>query len=459
MRKRRGPGSTASAASPNGCLTSSPTVKSQTPSQPQPPTYNSDSSCLSGPSDQLEDASPTINRPEREKTDCTARTGEEGDGAKENTRVKERDRETAILDDGDPSSPEAMRREHSCCGPAGGKCSDPMEWERKREPCLSNGHCLGHCSSSIKSHPKSQTLPALPSKSVSPPPHSTHMELCHRHSAHPLPGLPWERPSPPPTLPCLLRPCYPYSPPERTHPHSHTLPASNRLCTGEECHLFHYSSHSPTAHLSHQSLPTSPYREMFFGSPTPPSGCPCRDCSSRREHQSASVRPFHSLHVDQPESPHWSPGAGVQRAREAPQLWGSENPWEMAREAEIWQCKSAMPGFRICHSTMDQSPTPEHPRYAIGPHQGYPSPQSLMDVRDGASSGYHTPPQPRHSCPCSPYQSSPAESHESRGYVSGYHSGSASPLPTSSPSPGRGRLPEPPSTPRDLQHDDHLKGI
>ncbi|KAM9362117.1 tensin-2-like [Symphorus nematophorus] len=453
VKKRRGPGSTASAGSPNGCLTSSPTVKPQTPSQPQPTlTYTSDSCRSSIPSDQLEDASLSINRTERDNTDCPSRRGDEED-AKEKTRGKERDRETAILDDGDPSSPGHLRREHSCCGRAPTKCVD-VGWEREREPCLSNGHCLGRCGS-IKSHPKSQTLPALPSKSVSPPPHSAHMELCHRHSAHPLPELPWERPPPPPPLPCLLRPCYPYSSPERTHPHSHTLPASNRLCTGEECHLFHYPSHNPASHLSHQSLPSSPYREMFFGSPTPASGCPCRDCSSRREHQSASVRSFHPLHPDQSENPHWSQGATVQRPREVPPLWESENPWDVARETEIWQCKSAMPAFRICHSPLDQGPNLEHPRFTIGPHQGYPSPQSLMDVRDGASSGYHTPPQPRHSCPCSPYQSSPAESHESRGYASGYHSGSASPLPTSSPSPGRGRLPETPSGSRDQQHAEH----
>ncbi|XP_028432042.1 tensin-2 isoform X1 [Perca flavescens] len=453
VRKRRGPGSTASAASPNGCLTSSPTVKPQTPSQPQSLTYTSDSSRSSVPSDHLEDSSPSINRPEKENTDCPVRRGDGEDGAKEKRRGKEKDRETAILDDGDPQSPGGLRREHSCCGRAGAKCGDGG-WEREREPCLSDGHCLGRCNS-IKKNPKSQTLPALPCKSVSPPPHSTHMELCHRHSAHPLPELPWERPPPAPPLPCLLRPCYPYSTAEHNHPHSHTLPALNRLCTGEECHLLHYSSHSPASHLSHQSLPSSPYRELFFSSPTPSSGCHCRDCSSRREHQSASVRAFHPLHPDQSENPHWSQRAGVQRTREAPPLWESENPWEVAREAEFWQCKSAMPAFRVCHP-LDQSPNLE-PRYAIGPHQGYPSPQSLMDVRDGASSGYHTPPQPRHSCPCSPYQSSPAESHESRGYASGYHSGSASPLPASSPSPGRGRLPETPSGSRDQQHTQHHK--
>ncbi|TKS70863.1 Tensin-2 [Collichthys lucidus] len=455
VRKRRGPGSTASAASPNGCLTSSPTVKPQTPNQPQPLTHTRDSSRSSVPSDHQDNSSQSINHPEKENTDCHLKRGGGEDGVKEKTRGKERDRETAILDDGDPSGLGGLRREHSCCGRASTKCGD-VGWEREREPCLSNSHCLGRCSS-VKKHPKSQTLPALPSKSVSPPPHSPHMELCHRHSAHPLPELPWERPPPPPPLPCVLRPCYPYSTNERTHLHSHTLPASNRLCTGEECHLFHYSSHNPTSHLSHQSLPSSPYREMFFGSPTPSSGCPCRDCSNRREHQSAPIRTFHPLHPDQSENPHWSQGAGVQRTREAPPLWESENPWDVAREAEIWQCKAAMPTFRVCQSTLDQGPNPEHPRYAIGPHQGYPSPQSLTDVRDGASSGYHTPPQPRHSCPCSPYQSSPAESHESRGYASGYYSGSASPLPASSPSPGRGKLPETPSGCRDQQQAEHHK--
>ncbi|XP_029990735.1 tensin-2-like isoform X2 [Sphaeramia orbicularis] len=449
VRKRRGPGSTASAASPNGCLSSSPTVKPQTPSHPQSPTSTSDSRHSSAPSDHQEE--PSVNHPEGNDKDSSPRRPGEKDGAKEKTKGKERDRETAILDDGDLSSP-GSRREHPCCNQP--KCGT-MGWEREREPCLPNSHCLGRCNS-IKNHPKSQTLPALPSKSVSPPPPSTHMELCHRHSAHPLPELPWERPPPPPP-PCLHRPCYPFSTPEHTHPHSHTLPASNRLCPGQDCHLFHFSSHGPSAHLSHQSLPSSPYREMFFGSPTPSSGCPCRDCSSRREHQSAPIRTFHPLHPDQSENPQWSQGASMQRTREVPPVWETENPWEVAREAEFWQCKSAMPAFHTCHPPMNQSPTPDQRRFAFIPHQSYPSPQSLMDVRDGASSGYHTPPQPHHSCPCSPYQSSPAESHESRGYASGYHSGSASPLPGSSPSPGRGRLPDTPSRSRDQQCTEHQK--
>ncbi|XP_047439777.1 tensin-2-like isoform X2 [Mugil cephalus] len=444
VKKRRGPGATA--PSPNGCLTSSPTVKPQTPIKPQPHSHASDSSCSSVPSD---NTSPPRKCSEGEAPNCPLRRGDGEDRAKERTRGKEKDRETAILDDGDPSSPGGLRREHSCCGRTGPKCGD-VGWERDREPCLPNGHCLGRCSS-VKNHPKSQTLPVLPSKSMSPPPHSAHMELCHRHSGHPLPELPWERSPPPPPLPCLHRPCYPYPTPEHAHQRSRTLPAANRLCSGEEYHLFHY----PGSHLSHQSQPSSPYREMLFGPPAPSSGCPCQDCTSRRDHQAASVRTFHPLHPDQPENHHWSQGVGLQRTREAPPQWETENPWEIASEAEFWQCKSALPPFHLCHPSVDQ--VPEQPRFALAPHQSYPVPQSLIDVRDGASSGYHTPPQPRNSCPCSPYQSSPAESHGSRGYASGYHSGSASPLPASSPSPGRGKLPETPSGSRVHPHTEQHK--
>ncbi|XP_029947966.1 tensin-3-like isoform X3 [Salarias fasciatus] len=453
VRKRRGPGATVSAVSPNGCLTSSPTVKTQTSNQSQGPSYNSTRSSVT--SDHLSDASLSVNSPEKESIESPLRRIEGDDRTPEKTRGKERDRETAILDDGDPSSPGGLRRERSCCGRGSAKCGE-MGRERDRESCLSNGHCLGRCNS-VKNNPKSQTLPALPSKSVSPPPpHSTHIELCHRHSAHPLPELPWERSPPPPPLPCLHRPCYSYSAPEHTHPHSHTLPASNRLCMGEECHLFHYSSHGPGSHLPHQSQPSSPYREMFFSSAAPSSACACQDCSSRRQHQSASVRSFHPLHADQPD-PHWSQGAGVHRTREALPLWETENPWELAREAEFWQRKSPMTGFRLCHPTTDQAPNQEQPRFALVPPHSYPMPQSLGDLRDGASSGYHTPPQLQHSCPCSPYQASPAESHESRGYASGYHSGSASPLPASSPSPVKGRLPETPSGSREQQQTENHK--
>ncbi|KAM9758384.1 tensin-2-like isoform 2-T2 [Menidia menidia] len=428
VRKRRGPGTTASAAaSPNGCLTSSPTVKTQP--HPQPLTYTSSSSCSSVPSDHPGKESLSVHSPDRDKSERTVETQ-----AKEKTRDKERDRETAILDDGDPSISVGSRQERSFCSQTGTKCSNACR-EMDRELCLPSGHCLGRCKS-IKNNPKSQTLPALPSKSMSSPPHLTHLELCHRHSTNPLSELPWELQLPHPSLPCLHRQCYPCPTTEHTHNHSHTLPASNRLCTGDECHLFHYSGLGPGPH--------SPYREMFFGSPASSSCCPCQECSSRREYQSASVRALHLLHPDQSENPHWVQAPGI-RSRDALPLWETENPWELKREAELWQCKSSMPGYRICQSTLDKVPNPEQSRFVIAPHHNYSIPQSLIDVRDGASSGYHTPLQPRHSCPCSPYQSSPSESRESRGYASGYHSGSASPLPANSPSPGRGKLPDTPS--------------
>lgn len=425
VKKHRGPGSTTKPT--NGCLPNSPTMKPQAPSPPRP--------LPSVPSDHQEQSS--MNRSEG---DCPSKGNGKDEATKEKTCGKERDRETAILDDGALSSPRGSRRERSCCGQTVLKCGSTG---LDREPCLVNSHCHGRCNC-VKNNPKSQTLPALPSKPVSPPPNSSHMELYHRHSSHPLPELPWERPAQPlsQNLPCLHRPCCPYPTPEHSHPHSHTLPASNRLCTGPDCQLYHFPSLSPSTHLSHQSLPTSPYRELFFGPPTPSSGCPCRDCFTRREHQ--SVRTFHPLHPDQAVNPQWPHGPGLQRTREVPQLW--ESPWEVSREAEFWQCKPVQP-LQPAYSC----PTPDQRRFPCAPHQSYPSPKSLVDVRDGVSSGYHTPPQPHHSCSYSPYQSSPAESHESHGYVSGYHSGSASPLPGSTPSPSRARLPNTPPGSRDQQ--------
>ncbi|MED6263846.1 hypothetical protein CHARACLAT_008827 [Characodon lateralis] len=455
VRKRRGPGATSSAASPNGCLTSSPTVQPQSASRLQPFTFNISPRNSAVSSDQLSEASSSINFSERENPDCPLRRGDVDNRANEKRKEKERDRETAILDDGDPSSPVVMRQEHSCCGQAVKKCTD-AGWERDLDLCLSSGRCLGHCNS-IKKHAKSQTLPALPFKSMSSPSHSTVVELCHRHSAHPVAEITWDHPIHPPSLPCLNRPCYPYTTPEHALAHSHTLPASNRCYPGEECHLLQYPGHGSGSHPSLQPHPGSPYREVFISSPTSASYCPCQDCSSRREHQSTSVKVFRQLHPDQTESPHWLQGTRVQQSREAPRLWEAEKPWELTREADLWQCKTPMLAFNVCHSPMDHSSNPEQPRFAIAQHQNYPIPQSLMDARDGVSSGYNTPLQPQHSCPCSPYQSSPSENHESRGYASGYYSGSASPLPASSPSPARGRLPDSPLGSGEQSHNEQQK--
>ncbi|XP_067086877.1 tensin-2-like isoform X3 [Osmerus mordax] len=443
VKKRRGPDSTAPGA-PRG-PSGSPTVKPPA----QPSALSSDSGHSSAPSDHLEDPRRSPPDPGREEAvGCVLRRGEGEDGARDRLRAsrKERDRETAILDDGEPQTPEAAsRRERSCCGRTerGHWCQRCGEAGWERETCLANGHCLDRCNST-KINPKSRTLPALPSKSMSPPPHTP--QSCHRHSAHPLPELPWERPPPP--LPCLHRPCYPYPAPEHAHPHSLSLPASNRLfCGGEECPLFHYSAHVPTPRHSHQSLPSSPYREMFFGPPAPTS-CPCRECTNRREHQSASTRHFHPLRPDQSESLHWAREAGLRQGREGLTLWETETPWEMDRDAEAWYRRQAMPPYHVCHSPGQGQTQLEQSPFVMDPHMGYPSvPHSLVDVRDRGSSGYHTPPHPRHSCPCSPLQASPAESHESRGYGSGYQSGSASPLPPGGPpnpgaSPGRAKLAE-----------------
>ncbi|XP_071015437.1 tensin-2-like [Oncorhynchus clarkii lewisi] len=447
VKKHRGRGS------PNACSTGNPTAKPPPPaqpqSQPQPLSLSSDSGHSSTPSEHMEDPPPyPLSRLENEKevVDCLLRRGEGGE--KDRAMQRERDRETAILDDGDSVPEGGLRREQwSCHGRRCQKCGEASGWER--EPCFANGHCMARCNNSTKGNIKSRALSSLPSQQpVSPRPLEPHLDMCQRHSAHPLPKLPWE--CPPPPLPCLHRPCYPYPAPEHAPPNSHTIPASNRLfCGGEECRVLHYLTTRPAPpRLSHQSLPSSPYREMFFSPAAPPrsDGCPCRDCTCRQEHQSASARAFHPLCPDQPESLHWprrqdselwDRDAGLMRGREGPsQLWEPDNPWEAEREAEFWQRRSmrGMSPYIGCHSPLGQGP-------------GYPSPQPLLD-NPGGSSGYNTPLPPCHSCPCSPYQqNSPSRRHGSPRYASGYQSGSTLPLPPGSPNPGDSQS-EPPT---DLQ--------
>nr|XP_046195603.1 tensin-2-like isoform X2 [Oncorhynchus gorbuscha] len=441
----------------NACSTGNPTAKPPPPAQPQsqpqpqPLSLSSDSGHSSTPSDHMEDPPHCLlshleNENEKEVVDCLLRRGEGGE--RDRAMQRERDREMAILDDGDSVPEGGLRREQwSCHGRRCQRCGEASGWER--EPCFANGHCMARCNSSTKGNLKSRALSALPSQQpVSPRPLEPHLDMCHLHSAHPLPKLPWE--CPPPPLPCLHRPCYPYPAPEHAPPNSHTIPASNRLfCGGEECRVFHYPATRPAPpRLSHQSLPSSPYREMFFSPAAPPrsDGCPCRDCTCRQEHQSASARAFHPLCPDQPESLHWPRGqdsvlwdrdAGLRRGREGPsQLWEPDNSWEAEREAEFWQRSSVrgMSPYVGCHSPLGQGP-------------GYPSPQPLLD-NPGGSSGYNTPLPPCHSYPCSPYQQDPpSESHGSPRYASGYQSGSTLPLPPGSPNPGDSQS-EPPT---DLQ--------
>ncbi|XP_077459706.1 tensin-2-like isoform X2 [Stigmatopora argus] len=418
VRKRRGPGLT---SSPIGCLTSSPTVRPPIAHQSQ--TLTGNSSCIS---DQTENYSPCPAHPQRETTESLMER--RGSEIKEHIQAKEKDREPEVFGD----AMGGLRREHSCCGQAGIKYGVAVrQWEQ--EPCISNCHCSG-CCGSMKKHPRSQTLPAIPSKSVSPPPHLMHMEHCHRNSVHPLSELSWEQPAP--SVPCLHRPCFPYSTPEHPHLHGHTLPSSNR-------HYLDFAGQASTSHLSHQSLLSNPYREMFFGPSDQSPGCPCRECSSRREHQAASVRTLHSTHPGQP--------VALQQSGEA--LWESQKPWEVPREADFWQCKSTVPSFLICHSAA-LKPGAEQQRCVLGPRQSCPGPQPRMDVRAEASSGYHAPLSLHQSCPCSPYQPSPIEIHGNRGNAFDYLSGSASPQRASSHTPSRGGLPETPPQAQDQQQED-----
>ncbi|XP_059925339.1 tensin-2-like isoform X2 [Gadus macrocephalus] len=440
VRKRRGPGSTGAVR-----LSLSPTVGPPTQAAaPQPPaSFSSDPGRHS--------ASPSADRPEEPSP--SAPTGPHGDGGERRAaegedragdragRGKERDRETAILDDAEPSGGlEGFRRGgRPCCSPGAGRPGEGV-WERAREPCLaSNGHHPAHraAAAAPKNNPKSRTLPALPSKPLSPTPrHAPHLELYHRHSGHPLPELPWE--CPPAPMLCVHRACFPHSTPELAHPHPHSysLPASSRECSPEGCHLVHCPGHGPP------SLPTSPYRELFFQPPAAPSGCGCRDCAGRREHQSASVRLFHPLHSDKSGGLHWGREVEMQQAREGPPVW-ADSHWEAKREAaEFWQHKTAVQPYRVCHSSLEQPQSPDQAGSVLVLHQGY-----------------RTPPPAHLSCACIPYQSSPAESHESRGYASGYQSGSSSPLAPTSPmpgaSPGRSQAAESPSRARGPSENTH----
>ncbi|KAG7250407.1 hypothetical protein CRUP_038722, partial [Coryphaenoides rupestris] len=457
VRKRRGPGSPTAGAPSNGCLPASPTVGPQVHAvPPQPASFIPASGRCSAPPPPSSSSDRPEERSSTREGEVVERRGVEGEerGRDKAGKGKERDRETAILDDAEPSVlPEGSARERPCCSPtAGAGRAGPGGWEQRgREPCLANNghHHPAHraTTTTTKNNPKSRTLPALPSKPISPTPHhaAPHTELCHRHSGHPLPELPWECPPAPVPMLCVHRACFPHSTPELAqHPHSLSLPAASRLqCPGEECHLVHYSGHGPPSLVSPQPLPTAtspPYRELFFHSPPLPSVCGCRDCAGRREHQSGSVRMFHPLLSDQSGSLHWGREVELQQTREGPPAshW-ADSQWEAKREAaEFWQRKAVVAPYRVCHSPLEQAHSADQAGSVLVLHPGYRTP----------------PGPPAHlSCACVPYQPSPAESLESRGYASGYQSGSSSPLTaTTSPipgaSPGRGQPAQSPSRAR-----------
>ncbi|XP_049919830.1 tensin-2 isoform X2 [Epinephelus moara] len=385
------------------------------------------------------------------------------------------ERETAILDDGDSLPSErtgTLRLSRSC------SCRDGYRSQRCAEPgcdrtlLMPNGYCLDRAPGTNGHHG------ATPSASPNPAAPPSHMDLCQHYSPHshqslPPPDLVWDRQSGPPHY--LHRSCSeasssrhvcPYPSPDLTphphnHPHHHPLSAPGRLCCREDDYPYHHpppphSHHHPHPHHSKPS--TSPtYHDIMLMDGLPPTGCPCRDCSIRREDSAA----YHSLRLDQGDGFHWDREAelqqrevGLRRAREAELPRGSElhwerDPglrrgrelslhwerdreaelqWERDREAEYWHRRATVAsygpqGHDLPAFTFDPLPS-GHPAY---PEASRSHAHSHLDLKySSSSSGYQTP---RQVCPCSPYQPSPSES---RGYASGYQSESTSPLPPAS---------------------------
>ncbi|XP_037629880.1 tensin-2 isoform X3 [Sebastes umbrosus] len=472
IKKRRGPGS-GSLTSTNG---SSP-VAGLAEDRPDHLIAHGSDSALSAHSVHLNQSSvhPECQEESVRPLPPTRQEREELDrllGGIEGNRDGER--ETAILDDGDSLPSErtgTLRLSRSC------SCRDGYRSQRCAEPgcdrtlLMPNGYCLDRAPGTNGHHG------ATPSASPNPAAPPSHMDLCQHYSPHshqslPPPDLVWDRQSGPPHY--LHRSCSeapssrhicPYPSPDLTphshnHPHHHPLSAPGRLCCREDDYgPYHHppppphSHHHPHPH--HPKPSTSPtYHDVILMDGLPPPGCPCRDCSIRREDSAA----YHSLRLDQGDGFHWDREAelqqrevGLRRAREAELPRGSElhwerDPglrrgrelslqwerdrevelqWERDREAEYWHRRATVAsygpqGHNLPAFTFDPLPS-GHPAY---PEASRSHAHSHMDLKySSSSSGYQTP---RQVCPCSPYQPSPSES---RGYASGYQSESTSPLP------------------------------
>ncbi|XP_042264812.1 tensin-2 isoform X4 [Thunnus maccoyii] len=385
------------------------------------------------------------------------------------------ERETAILDDGDSLPSErtgTLRLSRSC------SCRDGYRSQRCAEPgcdrtlLMPNGYCLDRAPGTNGHH---GATPSASPNSAAPP---SHMDLCQHYNPHqslPPPDLVWDRQSGPQhhmhrscsEAPSSRHLC-PYPSPDLTphshnHPHHHSLSASGRLCCREDDYGPYH--HPPPPHSHHHPHPhhpkpsTSPtYHDIMLMDGMPPAGCPCRDCSIRREDSAA----YHSLRLDrgdsfhwdreaelqqrelglrrarEPEIPrggselHWERDPGLRRGRELSLHWErdreAELQWEREREAEYWHRRATVAsygphGHDLPAFTFDPLPS-GHPAY---PEASRSHAHSHLDLKySSSSSGYQTP---RQVCPCSPYQPSPSES---RGYASGYQSESTSPLPPAS---------------------------
>ncbi|XP_045063274.1 tensin-2-like isoform X2 [Coregonus clupeaformis] len=379
----------------------------------------------------------------------------------------DRERETAILDDGDSSSSSpsertgTLRLGRSCScrlGYHSQRCAEP---DCDRLHLMSSGYCRDRALGT-NGHPGS---PPLANPATVP----SHIDLCqnysphpHPHQALPPPDLVWDRQQGPPHYlhregpsrhPSHHPSLYPYPSQDlssHAHSHPHTLHPGRLLYRSDDYGPYHHPP-SHTHHHPHHPKSSGSYQDMLLLDGLPPPGCPCRDCLIRREDSA-----FHGLRLERGESFHWDreaelqhreaglrrgkeselprgaemhwerEAAGLRRGREMSLHWErdreAELQWEREREADYWHRRAYGPqGHELPAFTFDPLPS-GHPAY---PEPSRSHGHSHLDLKysNSSSSGYQTPHQ---ACLCSPYQPSPSES---RGYASGYQSESTSPLP------------------------------
>ncbi|KAL1020772.1 hypothetical protein UPYG_G00004470 [Umbra pygmaea] len=363
---------------------------------------------------------------------------------------RDRERETAILDDGDSSSPSeregTLRLGRSCSCRVGYRSQRCAEPGCDRVHVMPNGYCLDR-------GPGGNAHPGAP-PAATPAVGPSHLDLCqhyspHVHQALPPPDLVWDRQQGPPHY--LHRSC---SEGPSRHPSLCPYPSQDltrHLCRGEDYSPYHHPP-SHTHHHPHHPKASGPYHDMLLLDGLAPPGCPCRDCLLRREdsvfhgvrlerqdsfhwdreaelqrQREAGLRRGREMELPRGTDMHWEREAGLRRGRESSLQWEREREaelqWERDREADYWhrRATSYVPqGHDLPAFTFDPLPS-GHPAY---PEPSRSHGHAHLDLKySSSSSGYQTPHQ---TCPCSPYQPSPSES---RGYASGYQSESTSPLP------------------------------
>lgn len=354
-----------------------------------------------------------------------------------------RERETAILDDGDPVAPAPEHPEHtlrlsrSCSCRAGYRsqhCSEPDACDRLHHH-LPNGYCMdrpagsnGHSGGLVGmcQHHGAHTHPHP-----------------HPHQSLPPPDLLWDRQQqvPPHYLhrSCSEAPSRHLCPYPGQDPHPLSAPG-RLLCRADD--YLPYPHHHPASHAHshpHHGKPPGPYHDVMLLDGLGPPGCPCRDCCARREESA-----FHAMRLERGESLHWE-REGLRRGSgrgDVPLHWERERDaadlqWEREREADYWHRRATVSaygpqGHDLASFTFDPLPS-GHPAY---PEPTHSHSHSHLDLKYSGSSGYQTP---RQACPYSPYQPSPSES---RGYASGYQSESTSPLPPPNNCPAPSSHPE-----------------